>query len=616
MARPFDEPPEQPELDVVVVGSGLAGALVAERLADSRTRILILEAGDLVRSRRDLIATFATAANKTRHAPYVGLAAPQPYYAELRPGAAGLPPPPDDLGRDYYVEHPGVPTADIARSALFLSYYLNVAGGTTWQWQGLWLRMLPNDFRLTTRYGIRTKDGASCDWPVGYDDLEPWYCEAEAALGVSGDDHEHDGLHGAYRSAPFPMPALAPSYLDRQFMRAIDGTRFEDDGARHGHAKVSTPLKVTTVPQAKNSLPYDGRPACDGRSSCIPLCPIDAKYEARIHLERGRARGAELRQRSVVTRLEPMEGGRGWRVWYRPWHWREGRARRDGSDRCATARIVVVAANAIETPKLLLLSRVQDRSGLIGRRLMDHPGTLAYAQAPRPVYPFRGPPTTSSIESLRDGEFRSFRGAFRTSIRNDGWAMANGAPNGWAPGRSAPATTVLDLVGREKLFGRRLARELFERTQRQILIGSAIEMLPDPDNVVRPDPGYLDDLGVPRPRIDVRIGDDEYSRATLEAAIRLHRQIFVAMGATEWHLGSALQPDLGSCHAMGTTVMGDDPASSVVDRDCRVHGHRDLFVVGASVFPTSSSANPTATVAALALRAAATIRSALDGTGP
>jgi glucose dehydrogenase len=308
-----------------------------------------------------------------------------------------------------------------------------------------------------------------------------------------------------------------------------------------------------------------------------------------------------------------MDDARGWRVRYRPWRWSAGRAERDSPDQVATARVVVLAANGIETPKLLLLSGLAAADGQVGRNLMDHPVTIAWAQAQQPVYPFRGPPTTSSIESLRDGPFRAFRGAFRTAIRNDGWAMANGAPNGWAPGPPDQASTLLDLVGGRKLFGRGLVSALFERTRRQILIGSAFEMLPDPTNCVSVDRAQLDDLGLPRPRIQFQVRDDPYTRATYEAAIRFHAQIFDAMGATERRLGAVGVPDAGSCHIMGTTMMGRDPGTSVVDSHCRLHGHPSLFVLGSSVFPTGTSANPTATVAALALRAVPTIRAELRG---
>lgn len=612
MSTPVDPPGDMvPEYDVIVVGSGLSGSLVADRLADARTRILVLEAGDTVKDRRDLIARFATSSSKIRHVPYAGLVSPQPYYSELGPDTPTFSARSDSLGRDYYVEQPrpedGATVAQPPRAELLQSFYLNIAGGTTWHWQGLWLRMLPNDFLLQTAYQ------RGHDWPIGYDDLAVWYTEAERELGVSGDDAAFSHLYRDKEKPTYPMPPLQPSYLDRLFSRRLNGAAFLDYDSRGTGGTVLTPVRPTPVPQAKNSRRYDGRPACDGRSSCIPLCPTRAKYEARVHLERAQEKHVEVRARSVVNHLTALPEERGWRVQYRPWRWSNGRVERDGPDRAVTARVLVLAANGIETPKLLLLSDLGTASDEVGRNLMDHPVTIAWAQADEPVYPFRGPPTTSSIESLRDGRFRTFRGAFRTAIRNDGWAMANGAPNGWAPGPPGQASTLLDLVGGRKLFGRRLVRELFERSQRQILIGSAFEMLPDRKNRVLVDRTHLDDLGIPRPRIEFQVRDDPYTRATFEAAIRFHEQIFDAMGATERRLGTIGVPDGGSCHIMGTTMMGRDPRTSVVDAHCRLHGHPSLFVLGGSVFPTGTSANPTATVAALALRAVPTIRAELRG---
>jgi choline dehydrogenase-like flavoprotein len=559
-----------PEYDVVVVGAGLAGSLVANELAGKGVQVLILEAGDVARDRRELVAKFATSSSKGPHAPYVGLVAPQPYYADPPHPI----PPAEQFGRDYYVEDPAASPSD-----LFLSYSANLAGGSTWQWQGLWLRMVPNDFRLRSRYG------RGLDWPISYDDLEFWYCRAEQALGVSGDHQAFDGLHGAYRREPFPMPPLAQSFADGRIAGAVDGQRF--DGME---------LRVTPIPQAKNSRPYRGRPACDGRSSCVPLCPIDAKYEARVHLEWAQARGAELRARSVVTRLEVANGGGISRIHFRDWD------KRDGS---ASGRIVVLAANGIEIPKLLLLSHAANSSDQVGRNLMDHPIKMSYALANRPVYPFRGPPTTSSIESLRDGDFRRLRGAFRTSLRNDGWAAATGAPRGSSLDPTSNRGTLLDLVGNRRLFGSRLVERLFDLTSRQVLLGSAVEMLPNPENRVTPHARLTDHLGIPRPAIRFRI--DDYTVAAFEAANRLHAFLFQQIGVTEQHFTSALTSDGGSGHILGTTIMGSDRRRSVVDRDCRSHDHPNLFILGGSVFPTASSANPTATVAALALRAADTI---------
>jgi choline dehydrogenase-like flavoprotein len=591
------EPPARPDVDgtgydLVVVGSGIAGALIAYQLARAGAKVLVLEAGERATSRRALVEQYARSPSKYPSSPYVGLVAPQPYQSDPRRPLLRA----RNFGGDYFVQDRRAPPAE-----LFMSDYLNLAGGSTWHWQGLWLRMLPNDFRMETAYGVGR------DWPLTYHDLERWYSLAEQLLGVAGDHAAFDGLHGAVRGAPFPMPPIAPSFGDRRIMARLAGATFD-----------GVPLEVTTIPQAKNSVPYDGRRACEGRSSCIPLCPIDAKYEARIHLERAERHGVELRTRCVVTKLETAGDGRISRVHYRRW---TGTATRPTSwvDREVSGRIVVLAANGIETPRLLLHSRLATRSDQVGRNLMDHPIKIAWALAVEPVHPFRGPPSTSSIESLRDGPFRRERGAFRTSFRNDGWAVATGAPRGHSleppPDPAGSLGTVLELVGNRGLFGRKLVTALREHASRQVLIGTSVEMLPRPENRVTLDPTRRDRLGLPRPRIDFQI--DEYTRAAFRAANRLHAALFDAIGVAErYALPDAEGPDGGAGHIIGTTVMGDSPETSVVDHECRAHEHGNLFVVGSSVFPTASSANSTATIAALALRAADTIRRELGGPSP
>jgi glucose dehydrogenase len=594
-----DRPADGRDFDVIVVGSGVAGSLAAYDLAARGRSVLVLEAGDDRWNRRTLAKKFAASPSKAAHSPYIGRVAPQPFSSD-RP----RPLPRDgQFGGDYYVQDPAAPP-----SALFQSYYLNLAGGSTWHWQGLWLRMLPSDFRLQSSYGVGT------DWPIGYDDLERWYGEAERLVGVAGDSTAFDQFHGGTPSLPFPMPPIPPSYADRRVMAALDGATFVDPTTSE-----VVELRVTPIPQAKNSRAYDGRAACEGRSSCIPLCPIDAKYEARIHLELARRLGAEVRARCVVTRLEAGADNRVSRVRYRRW---------EGPEETVSGRVVVLAANGVENPKLLLLSRTPARpaglansSDQVGRNLMDHPIKVAYALAREPVYPFRGPPSTVAIESLRDGEFRSFRGAFRTSFRNDGWAYATGAPRGGTLDPILNRGTLLDLVGNRGLFGRRLTEELFEHVSRQVLVGSSVEMLPNPDNRVMLHPTRRDRFGIPRPEIDFQVDRPDprapltarYTREAFGAANRLHDLAFDAMGVTERHLLSGPEePDGGAGHLMGTTIMGTDPARSVVDANCLSHDHPNLYILGSSVFPTATSANPTATIAALALRAADCIHGRLS----
>lgn len=567
----------QPQFDVVIVGSGVAGALLAFKLAGAGFKTLVLEAGAEVseEDRATFIGNFAMSASKNQSSPYAGFVAPQPNASVF--------------GRDYYVEDPTALPAD-----LFTTYYERLVGGSMWHWQGIAIRMLPNDFKTKTLYG------QGFDWPISYDDLEPWYCEAEKEMGVAGSDEEASHVFkqrfGAYRSQPFPMPEIAQSYLDKQFKAAMKGLQFG-----------GVPLTVTAVPQAKNSVEYDGRPACDGRTSCIPLCPTKAKYEATFHIEKAKAAGAVIQPRSIVTHLEHDANGKITSVAYKRW---------DGVEETVAGRIYVLAANGIETPKILLMSTQQNANGVanssgrVGQYLMDHPIKMSYALSKDPVYPFRGPPSTSSIETLRDGEFRKTRAAFRTTIRNDGWSWPTGAPRGYDYTRRGWVLgTILEFVGARKLFGDALRTAMEQHTVRQIMLNSATDMLPDSANRIVPSATQRDAFGIPRP--DIKFKVDDYARGAFLAAVQVHARIFEAMGAVDFHLQADSQSDSGSGHIMGTTIMGSTSHDSVVDKECRSHDNKNLFIVGSSVFPSAATANPTVTVAALALRSAQAIQSQL-----
>lgn len=534
------------DADVVIVGSGFAGALIADRLARSGIRTAVLESGGSV-DRGDAFRTYLGAAVKTPESPY-----PRPPDADF--------PVSDDS--DHYYRQSGPDP--------FRSTYLKAVGGTSWHWLGTAVRFLPSDFRMRSLYG------RGVDWPLGYDELEPFYVEAERELGVAGDPA--DDL-GSPRSAPFPMPPVATTWLDGVFARALAGT----------------PWRVAATPQARNSLAREGRPACCGSSTCIPICPIAAKYDATVHLRRARAAGAALHERTTATRIETDAGGlvSGIR-WRRP----------DGERGIARGRIHVLAANAVETPRLLLDSvserypnGIGNASDQVGRHLMDHPVQLSWALAGEPVWPYRGPISTSGIENLRDGGFRRRRSAFRIQIANDGWNWPTGGP----------MSLVSGLV-REGLTGTALRQEIARQSARHIQLASLTEQLPDPDNRVVLDAADRDPHGVPLPRIRYRVG--AYSRAGLDAAREVHDGIFARLEAS----GIRHADDfLGAGHIMGTTRMGDDPRRSVVDRNLRSHDHPNLYLVGAGAFPTAATANPTLTVAALALRAAPAIVASLNG---
>jgi choline dehydrogenase-like flavoprotein len=548
------------DYDVVIVGAGFAGAILAAELAElaPHCRVLVLEAGPDVgdagpasAERAGRVRDFVTASVRTPDSPY------RDHREAPRPAVVN----------DTYYDQKGPDH--------FLSNYERRVGGTSWHWLGTSLRMLPSDFRLQTLYW------RGVDWPITYSDLEPWYCKAERELGVAGDGAAWDGFLGAYRSADYPMPPIWPTYLDGRFQEAVEGAEFD-----------GLPLRVTPTPQARNSQAYGGRPACAGNTSCIPVCPIQAKYDATVHIQRARkSKNAVIQARSVAYQVTVDQHQLVKSVLYRDWH---------GENHEVTARVFVLAAHAIETPKLMLMSAgelipngLSNSSDQVGRNLMDHNVKLSYALAGEPVYPFRGPLSTSGVESLRDGPFRAARAAFRVEIGNDGWSWPT----------TSPFRDVSELTG-AGLFGAALRDELEHRVTRQVRLASLVEVLPQAENRVLLSETKRDALGLPHPAIQYRV--DDYTQAGFAAARNAHDLIFQRLRATEIHHDTFL-PYFGAGHIMGTCRMGDDPHTSVVNRDLQSHDHRNLYIVGSSVFPTGATNNPTLTIAALAVRAAPVI---------
>jgi choline dehydrogenase-like flavoprotein len=443
-------------------------------------------------------------------------------------------------------------------------------GGTTWHWLGTTLRFVPDDFRLRSKFGV------AVDWPIAYDDLEPWYCEAEQELGVAGDP---DAALDAPRSRPYPLPPIPLSYLDSRVAAALAGTEY----------------RVQPTPQARNSRRYQDRPVCCGSSTCIPICPVQAKYDATVHVAMAERAGAELVEQAVASSIEIGPDGRVAGVRY---------TRPDRTEARAVGRVYVIAANGIETPKLLLQSRTAERpagaansSDQVGRNLMDHPSRLSWALAGEPLWPFRGPMSTAGIESPRAGGWRADHAAFRIQLDNRGWAWPAGTPD----------ATVQSLVD-QGLRGAALDRALADRSSRELSLATMAEQLPQPENRIVPDLDHRDAIGLPRPRITFRV--DDYTRRALDHGRRVHETVFAAIRATDVHHAETM---VGAGHLMGTYRMGRDPKTSVVDADLRAHDHPNLFLLGSGVFPTGAASNPTLTIAALALRAVDAIRRALSG---
>jgi choline dehydrogenase-like flavoprotein len=559
--------------DAVIVGAGISGALSAYRLSQAGKRVLVIDAGPAVPPNRGgYMETFYLAMAKTPESPYPEIPnAPNPLTLDVN----------SSPNTGYFIQKGALP---------FASTYERVAGGTTWHWMGTSLRLLPNDFALNTNYGV------GVNWPITYDDLEPWYCEAEREIGVAGNvaDQSYLGLHF---SKPYPMPGIVQSYMDQRI------------SARIGQMQLfGNPVTVSPTPQARNSVPYDQRRVCAGNTNCIPICPIQAKYDATIHIQKAEQLGAEVWYQTVATSVNvDAETGRITGINYKQYQQQNGPETGSGT---LTATLYVLAAHAVETAKVLLNSRtatmpggVANRSDQVGRNLMDHPVQLSWAKMPEPVYPLRGPLSTSGIESLRDGAFRSQHPAIRMEIGNEGWNWAENDP--W---------NSLNNLVTGGAFGADLKAGVNADIIPQTRLGSLVEQLPMSTNTVTLSEDQTDHLGQPRPVIHYDL--DSYTRSGFQAAAQASTAIFNQMGATEFTtpppatLPTAFEYDdelyqlRGAGHLMGTYRMGTDPTQSVVDANQRSHDHQNLYLLGSGVFPSVGTANPTLTIAALTLMAA------------
>jgi len=611
--------------DVAIVGSGFAGSLIANELSKKGIKVVILEAGPgLQPNINDNMTRFYSASAKVPESAYPPALTDAP--ATL---AAGRPTGLMLSGSNW--NKPDLAYLDQAGSKLpFKSTYERFAGGTS-HWMGLTPRLVPNDFRMKTAYGKDQPDFPLPDWPISYDTVSPWYEKAEAELGVSADADEQRfaGITFATPNYSYPMPRIPPSLFDQRVGKAL-AQLDEADTKFLGMATPVTGIKVRSQSAARNSQPYRNRRACAGNTSCIPICPIQAKYDATITLNEATNRGARLIDHAVANEILVDNGKKlisG--INYITYKGENGPKTGNG---CVKAKLYVIAANGIETPRLLLMSRnqiatgVANSSDMVGRNLMDHPQYLSWGLLPDPVFPYRGPLVTSAIGDLCDGPFRSRRAAFRISLGNEGWSATVGGVAG------DPNKTTLDFINgtnisglnkkefsqladdNSALFGADLTKTLGNLISRQFRIAFPIEQSPDPKNRVTLS-SVKDALGLPRPRIAYDISD--YTKQGIVAAFHMKKLIFRKLGATDFTktadgdpaaFGETIEGEQltygGAGHVMGTYRMGSDPKTSVVDSFQRSHDHPNLYLVGSGTFPTVGTANPTLTLSALALRTA------------
>lgn len=531
------------DADVIVIGSGVCGGIVAARLAKAGKSVLILEAGPRVK-RADIVETYRNSPVKLS-------------LANMKAQGSGSPfPNPPHIPSTYgdYLQQVG--------PVKYPTKYLRVVGGTTWHFGSALWRMIPNDFKIRTLYG------RGRDWPIGYDELEHYYNEAEFELGVSGVDGQDESGHGGEahppRSKPFPMKGLNEPYFMQRVAEMLKPGGYHPVIEPHGRA----------------SRPWNNRPVCAGNNNCNPVCPIGAKYDGSMHIDEAERAGAQLRENAVVYKIEAADDGRITAVHYK---------KPDGSSHRLTARQFVLAAYGIESPKLLLMSTsekypngIANSSDQVGRNLMGHTGISMNIMMSEDVWPGQGPTELLVYLNYRDGPFRKDIPSYKTKFRN-----------------TVPISQIAAGLIDKGVFGSKLDAEIRRQSARSLNVAVDFETEALPQNRVVPSKTKVDAIGIPLPEIYYSVND--YWNAGRDFAVPDLKRMAALMNA------DILKMDLGHQdrqHIMGTTIMGNDPQDSVVDRDCRTHDHPNLFIAGTSVMSSASCMNPTLTGAALSVRIA------------
>lgn len=518
--------------EVLIIGAGMAGGAIAKRLSDRGIEVVCLEQGPELNPLELPHMSDTFELDKTRG-------------HNVHPNVRGL-------REDYPV------TSDNEGSSIRM---VSAVGGSANKYSGVWMRPKPADFRKGMEHGMAP------DWPISYEDLAPYFDVCDDEMGVSGVEGD-------------------PAYPRRHRQRLMPAIPMGRAGMALGGAMNRLGWHWWPTDNAIVTEPFDGRMPCSHCGQCVMGCPQGSmSTSATSFWPQALRNGVDLRTGARVHRLvrdgDRITGG-------------EYEDLATGAMHRVTADIVVVCANGIGTPRLLLMSDVHggmglaNSSGLVGKNLMFHPMAFVEGIFDDPMDSYKG----ARGSPLYCGEFYDTDPA-RGFVNGYTMIMVRAPGAGYAAMGYSTFKPVDWGPNHHRHFG-----EMFNRQAWLLNLG---EDIPLERNTVTLDPDEKDSSGLPAPKAYYRMHDQD--RRLARHSIARGEEVMKEAGARIVNNSGVLEQPCGF-HLMGTARMGSDPRRSVINKWHRSWDLRNLFICDGSSMVTSFGVTPTATIGAMAVRLA------------